>query len=395
MPPCPPSSARIQMAYTGGPPRRLVHRPNPCYCQSGLETPDFSQSPLLPFQLPALPLPPLPPGHGSQAGALGVYDSRPRKPAVWPVFVVIVIAIVAYLGASIIAAILYTAFQQPPDGSPDDEGWRQQLPNIVNEPGGIAALAFASQLSFLVVTLCAAWLSPRKIVRRLRLTPSTLSWVGYLTLPVAMFSVNLVFDAAINLFHVEKGGSLQMLNNTFSNLTPRMLVLMILLVGIMPGFAEEFFFRGYIQTRFSERWGRWVGILIAASLFSIAHFDKLQSTVTFFMGIYLGYLVERSGSIRPSMFAHVINNSTAVVLAWLAGAPSPMARPPMPPSPRTFRSSKAVSASSCSCCVACTCDTESTHRSSPRLRNRSSPSLRIVIPRQPLYDGTALGSCVD
>ena len=47
--------------------------------------------------------------------------------------------------------------------------------------------------------------------------------------------------------------------------------------------------------------------------------DALQSPFAFAFGIYLGYLAEKSGSIRPTMLCHAVNNSLMVVLGWLGG----------------------------------------------------------------------------
>jgi len=74
-------------------------------------------------------------------------------------------------------------------------------------------------------------------------------------------------------------------------------------------------FRGYIQSRLATRWWRWAAIVTASFLFGLAHLDLVQSPVTFFMGLFLGYMAERAGSIRPAMVCHAFNNSAAVVMS--------------------------------------------------------------------------------
>src|SRR5438067_2099052 len=78
----------------------------------------------------------------------------------------------------------------------------------------------------------------------------------------------------------------------------------IVVIGIMPGIGEELLCRGYIQTRLSQRWGRTVSILVTAILFAILHMDPLQSTFAFGLGVYLGLITERTGSLRPAMVCH-------------------------------------------------------------------------------------------
>jgi hypothetical protein len=234
---------------------------------------------------------------------------------VWTVFVVLVVAIIAYVGSSVVAAIIYTALVHQPDVA-TDENWRESALQMVNEPAGVATLAAAAQFTFLIVTLTAAWLSPMGIVRRLRLGRSAMSWLGYLTLPVGMLSINFLFQVLVRLVPVRPGGSLDVLHKAITQLSPGMLVVMMLVVGVMPGFAEEFLFRGYVQSRLAVRWGRAGAIFTAAALFGLVHFDKVQSPATFLMGLYMGYAAERAGSIRPSMFAHMFNNSTVVFVTW-------------------------------------------------------------------------------
>ena len=73
-----------------------------------------------------------------------------------------------------------------------------------------------------------------------------------------------------------------------------------LCIGVLPGFAEELLFRGYVQTRLSQRWGRWWGVGIAAALFGIMHIDPVHGTFAGIFGLYLGYLTERAAAfVRP------------------------------------------------------------------------------------------------
>jgi membrane protease YdiL (CAAX protease family) len=91
-------------------------------------------------------------------------------------------------------------------------------------------------------------------------------------------------------------------------------------------FAEEFFFRGYLQeTVFAARWGErgWGALtrknLAAAILFGLAHVVShvsLGQLPRVLSGIVLGWVVERSErSILPATFLHAASN---VAVAWAA-----------------------------------------------------------------------------
>jgi membrane protease YdiL (CAAX protease family) len=55
--------------------------------------------------------------------------------------------------------------------------------------------------------------------------------------------------------------------------------------------------------------------LATAAAFGLIHLDWAQSSAAFALGIYLGWLAERLSGIRPTMLAHVANNSVFVLLS--------------------------------------------------------------------------------
>ena len=92
----------------------------------------------------------------------------------------------------------------------------------------------------------------------------------------------------------------------------------VLLVGLLTAIAEEFIFRGVIQTIFtrwtkSTNWAIW----ITAIIFSAIHFQFFGFLPRMILGVLLGYLVVWSGSIWPAVWAHFINNGTGVVAMYL------------------------------------------------------------------------------
>ena len=102
-------------------------------------------------------------------------------------------------------------------------------------------------------------------------------------------------------------------------------LLKTLYVYLLVGPAEEILFRGYIQSRLNQVWGRpyrflgvawgW-GVVAASVLFGLWHVLLmpsapgvwLQAAWTACAGLAFGYLRERSGSIAPSAFLHSVMN---------------------------------------------------------------------------------------
>jgi membrane protease YdiL (CAAX protease family) len=114
-------------------------------------------------------------------------------------------------------------------------------------------------------------------------------------------------------------GTLPLLRRAFAHLSPAMFVLAVLIVGVGAGVGEELFFRGYLLTRLEERVRGWLAIAAVAFVFGLAHFDPVHSTFAFLIGLAQGWTARRSGSIRPAIVAHVVNNVIGVVGMSLGG----------------------------------------------------------------------------
>ncbi|RFZ82882.1 CPBP family intramembrane metalloprotease [Mucilaginibacter terrenus] len=92
----------------------------------------------------------------------------------------------------------------------------------------------------------------------------------------------------------------------------------LFLVGLLTAIAEEFMFRGVLQTIML----RWTGnthaaIWITAALFSAFHMEFFGFLPRMLLGGLFGYFVAYSGSIWPAVWAHFINNGTAVIVTYL------------------------------------------------------------------------------
>ena len=92
----------------------------------------------------------------------------------------------------------------------------------------------------------------------------------------------------------------------------------VLFIGLLTAIVEEFMFRGVLQTIFF-RWTKniHVAIWITAILFSAFHMEFFGFLPRLMLGVLFGYFVAWSGSIWTSVWAHFINNGTAVVITYL------------------------------------------------------------------------------
>ena len=202
----------------------------------------------------------------------------------------------------------------------DEIQLRAGVDQMLRDPLGQLAFLASGQLAFFVVSVAAGAISPIGIRNRLQVGRSRVPIWTYLVLPAGMFAIGALLEAIVQALHIETDGStLEMLDKTFSSMHGSLLAVSLVIAAIGPGIAEELLFRGYIQSRLAVRWGAIAAILVSATLFGAAHFDKLQSPMTYVMGLYLGLIAYRAGSIRPTMWCHAVNNAGAVLLAWHAG----------------------------------------------------------------------------
>lgn len=88
-------------------------------------------------------------------------------------------------------------------------------------------------------------------------------------------------------------------------------------VGILAPLAEEVVFRGAILRTLlgiMSKKNHWVAIIISAALFGLAHFNEAQFINALLMGLLLGWMYYRTGSLVPGILLHWINNTMAYVL---------------------------------------------------------------------------------
>ena len=90
------------------------------------------------------------------------------------------------------------------------------------------------------------------------------------------------------------------------------------MIGATPAICEELLFRGYVQTRLNRAMGPAAGILIASMLFAGFHMDFVHVIAVFPLGLFLGFVAWRSGSLLPAMMGHFVNNVVSVVAVVLA-----------------------------------------------------------------------------
>ncbi len=92
--------------------------------------------------------------------------------------------------------------------------------------------------------------------------------------------------------------------------------------ALLPAICEEWFFRGFLLRSLLKDRAAWLAILISAVVFGLFHvlsnsvvsIDRLLPTTL--VGLVLGWLCYRSGSIIPGIIMHMLHNGIVAFLAY-------------------------------------------------------------------------------
>lgn len=97
-------------------------------------------------------------------------------------------------------------------------------------------------------------------------------------------------------------------------------LLTALSIVVMGPLAEELVFRGIIQTRLLRAMPLWIAVVLQAALFAIIHGTPIQIVYALLLGLALGFLRSRTGSILPGLAAHAAFNAMNDPLGLFGGA---------------------------------------------------------------------------
>jgi sodium transport system permease protein len=93
---------------------------------------------------------------------------------------------------------------------------------------------------------------------------------------------------------------------------------LIFLMAFIPSVCEELAFRGFIFAGLIRQRGRMRAVIITAIMFGISHGVLQQSIAATFMGLLLGWISLRTGSVLPGMLIHFTINTLTVSLDRIA-----------------------------------------------------------------------------
>jgi membrane protease YdiL (CAAX protease family) len=213
-------------------------------------------------------------------------------------FAIIVLQIVAAVAAAV--WLLLSRGVKP-------DQLQTELVTTLTHPAAFIGLAALSQLAMGAAALIGAWLSPVPLARRLGFVPSIWSikeTIIILLGTLVPFAIGI--SSAYALTHVIAPDP--SVKKLYENMTLGWFIPFIVFIALAPGFNEEMLFRGYMQSRLLERFNPWAALAITAIIFGLFHVMPHAIAAAFPIGVWLGLMAWRSGSIWPGIICHALVN---------------------------------------------------------------------------------------
>jgi uncharacterized protein len=89
---------------------------------------------------------------------------------------------------------------------------------------------------------------------------------------------------------------------------------LIITFCLFPAVLEEIAYRGLVQHWLQAVLVPWRALVVASFLFAVTHLSVLSLPYLFLVGLLLGWVKQRTGSLYPSMLIHFVHNLVVIEL---------------------------------------------------------------------------------
>lgn len=138
-----------------------------------------------------------------------------------------------------------------------------------------------------------------------------------------MYAVTIVINLIATVVNIIASGSLEQVTekNPFLNLPTGTLGIVLnylWMVLVAPVFEEVLFRGGLLGTL--KKHGNWFAVIVSALLFGLAHVNISQMLYATALGVMLGIMYVRAGSVVPCIITHICINFFGITIATFYGA---------------------------------------------------------------------------
>lgn len=145
-------------------------------------------------------------------------------------------------------------------------------------------------------------------------------FIAMLPLVFAAIRLILIFGRLIisKDFQIEPHEQLKLIT---SYTQPSIRIAILISGAVITPFFEEILFRGLIQTTIRNVIKKpWPAIFISSVVFTILH-PNVHWLAIYFVGLFLGYAYEKSGSLYRSIFLHALFNAMTIIAVMTQSPP--------------------------------------------------------------------------
>jgi len=187
--------------------------------------------------------------------------------------------------------------------------------------GYLALVTVISQLQILIPGLAVAWLLTSDPLRSLLLKGPVrgLDVVVAATAALCLVPLGERLKTGIQgLYPLPEGVEAQLGEVSRWIIESPSIVLTVLLLAVLPAIVEELTFRGVVLSGLRKSLGDAGGVLMTAVFFGAAHTVLQQSLAAAPVGILIGIIALRTGSLIPCVVFHAVYNSLQLLSALKA-----------------------------------------------------------------------------
>lgn len=238
-----------------------------------------------------------------------------------PLHMVIAVAVslvlffaVQMVGAMLILAKVVAGASDPVQALQEMQDQDALMEAMASDPMLALALVLVSQLPLLALPPLAVLIAKADLREALGLKPTSWKVVGLTVLGILALgpTADLLVRAMQAAFPDWSLGALDNLA-LISERYPWWALWPF--IALLPGLAEELFFRGLVQRPLGFGWS---AVLVSGLFFAFFHIDPHHVAGVIPLGIWLAWTAARSGSTVTTMAAHVVNNTAALASMKLA-----------------------------------------------------------------------------
>ncbi|AFG36536.1 CPBP family intramembrane glutamic endopeptidase [Spirochaeta africana] len=216
--------------------------------------------------------------------------------AIWLSFLYIVIMLVAAILLGIVVGMLSAVI-----------GIREDAATVLENIGATVATVGALLFVFRRFTRNSG-IKPMEFARRHSLSPAAV--VGF----IALTAGAIIISSDIHNQVIAVVPQPEWYTSAIGQLTGQPIVIALVTVAVIPAVIEEVMFRGFFTIGLRRHENCTTTIAASSLLFGLVHLNPWQFFPAAFIGVVLGWLALRTGSILLPIAAHFINNALAVLL---------------------------------------------------------------------------------